>query len=65
MSRILMDQNVTTKELDVIKRRLFAFGDIMFKHDIGITDVRNIKDTYTLTLMLNELTRTELETMFY
>lgn len=60
-----MDQNVTTKEIDVIKRRLFAFGDIMFKHDIGITDIRNINDPYKLTLTLQEFTRTELETMFY
>jgi len=65
MGRLLMDQQVTTKELDTIKRRLFAFGDIMFKHDIGITDVRKINDPYTLTLILNEFNREELETMFY
>lgn len=60
-----MQVEITDKELDVLKRRLFAFGEIMWKHDIGITDVRNIKDAEGFTLIISEFTRKELETMFY
>ena len=65
MGRTLMQVEITDKELDVLKRRLFAFGEIMWKHDIGITDVRNIKDAEGFTLIISEFTRKELETMFY
>jgi hypothetical protein len=65
MGRVILGAEITDKELDVLKRRLFAFGDIMFKHDIGITDVRNIKDAETLRFTFNEFTREELERMFY
>ena len=60
-----MDVEITSHELDTLKRRLFAFGEIMWKHDIGITDVRNINDADSLMLTLNEFTRQELETMFW
>lgn len=65
MGRTLMDVEITDHELDVLKRRLFAFGEIMWKHDIGITDVRNIKTADDFSLMISEFTREELETMFY
>jgi hypothetical protein len=65
MGRVIMGAEVTDKELDVLKRRLFAFGDIMFKHNITITDVREITDPEELRFTFNEFTREELERMFY
>lgn len=65
MGRTLMQIEITDHELDALKRRLFAFGEILWKHDIGITDVRNIKDAEGFSLIISEFTRKELETMFY
>lgn len=65
MGRTLMGVEITDKELDTLKRRLFAFGETLWKHNIGIDDVRNIKDAEDFSLMISEFSREELENMFY
>lgn len=72
VGRLLEYKPLYNKEIDALQRRLFAFPDIMFKHDIGITDVRDIRTTETkdhfmsyLRTLLNEFTGDELTQMFY
>jgi len=72
VGRLLENKPLYDREIDAIQRRLFAFGDIMFKHDIGISDVRNIRTTEGsiyfmgyLRGLINEFDTDELNQMFY
>lgn len=72
VTRLLTHKPNTARELDAIQRRLFAFPDIMFKHDIGITDVRETRhargDIYFMGYLreiINEFSPEELERMYY
>jgi len=72
IDRLLENKSLYDREIDAIQRRLFAFGDIMFKHDIGISDVRDIRhakgDIYFmghLRGLINEFSHEELDRMFY
>ncbi len=65
MNNFLLHNSLTDRELDAIKRRLFGFGQIMWKHDIGISDIQGIADPVELRMMINEFTGDELAEMFY
>ena len=72
IDRLLQTKPLYDREIDAIQRRLFAFGDIMFKHNIGIDDVRNIRTTEGnmyfmgyLRGLISEFSHEELDIMFY
>jgi len=72
VGRLLEHKPLYDSEIDAIQRRLFAFGDIMFKHNIGIDDVRDIRTTESsayfmgyLRTMINEFSGDELTEMFF
>jgi len=72
VGRLLEYKPLYDYEIDAIQRRMFAFGDTMFKHDIGISDVRDIRTTESsayfmgyLRTIVNELSGDELTEMFF
>lgn len=56
---------LTDTENDAIKRRLFAYTDIMETHTITLTDIQQLKTTDEIRNIINELTTPELNTIFY
>ena len=72
VGRLLEHKPLYTAEIDAIQRRLFGFGEIMFKHNIGIDDVRDIRTTESsayfmgyLRTLVNEFSGDELTEMFF
>jgi len=72
VGRLLEHKPLYNAEIDAIQRRLFAFGDIMFKHNIGIDTVRDIRTTESsayfmgyLRTLVNEFSGDELTDMFF
>ena len=72
VGRLLEHKPLYEKEIDAIQRRLFGFGEIMFKHNIGIDDVRDIRTTESsayfmgyLRTLVNEFSGDELTEMFF
>jgi len=72
VGRLLEYKPLYDYEIDAIQRRMFAFGDTMFKHNIGIDDVRDMrttldKDSFMSNLrgFINEFSGDELTEMFF
>jgi len=64
VQKLITQKELSHNELQAIKRRIFSFGDIMFKHDIGISQIRNIDNTGKLLDVINSLKTDEILTMF-
>jgi hypothetical protein len=65
IGRFLAHHNITQKEYYAIQRRLFAFDEINYKHDITKTDIQQASTWNTLHRLLDQYDPSDLAQMFY